>query len=164
MNSALTHYENLRNSASIVDDLGCALPELYSASLSVENSFCTAEELTAQLADWHSATGWHQTRSSTALGMPNELVELLEGEWTSGAHSLIVRLVGPNRYQVSKQNMQEAKSADYCYREQLVWLRTDLCTDSINTALYRNWFQLQNHSWQAVASQFVGFTFIKEQK
>ncbi|MDO5667632.1 MAG: hypothetical protein Q4G44_07395 [Alcaligenaceae bacterium] len=116
------------------------------------------------MSHWVNATGWYQTNDSTALGMPEQLSALLEGEWFDGHNSLSVRLLAPNQYQVTKlsTNDQETDS-DYCYQDQDIYLRGNLCTSSVNTVRYRQWFQCQEHAWQPVASQFLGFTFTEEQ-
>lgn len=163
MNQTLAHYNELKNSASLMDDLGCTLPKLTSATLQVRNELCTAEQLAAKLAFWHNAQGWYQMSNSTALGAPASVINLLEGEWYDGKKSLSVQLLGPNHYQVTELEMREAASSDFCYQEQAIWLRENLCSNSQNTVYYRQWFQRKDYAWQAIVSQFVGFTFIKEQ-
>lgn len=163
MSQTLTHYNELKNSASLMDDLGCTLPKLTSATLQVRNQLCTTEQLTAKLASWHNAQGWYQMTNSTALGTPATVSNLLEGEWYDGKNSLSVQLLGPNQYQVTELEMQEAISEAFCYQEQAIWLRENLCSDSQNTVYYRQWFQRKDHAWHAIVSQFIGFTFIKEQ-
>lgn len=164
MNQTLRHYQHIKQNESARNDLGCALPTLSAASLVIRSELCTADELVQRLAPWYKASGWYQTSSCTALGMPDKVADLLEGEWHDGTTSLSVRLLGPNQYQVTELERQEDDTSEqYCYQEQTIWLRGDLCSESLNAILYRQWFEQKDHAWQAVASQFVGFTFIEEQ-
>lgn len=164
MNQTLRHYQNIKQNDSERNDLGCALPKLSAASLLVRSERCTADELVERLASWYKTSGWYQTSSCTALGMPDKVGDLLEGEWYDGNSSLSVRLLGPNQYQVTELEMQEDDASErYCYQEQMIWLRGNLCSESVNAILYHQWFEQKDHAWQAVASQFVGFTFIEEQ-
>lgn len=162
MNPTLRFYEKLKSSDSIKDDLGCALPSLTGATLVSQSTVCSAQKLAETLSKWHNAQGWYQTHDQTTLGMPTELSTLLEGEWFVGNRSLSVRWLCDGQYQVTEIAQQSSESNGFCYQDQPIWLRGNLCTDSVNCVIYRQWFQLSDHSYKPVVSQFVGFTYIKE--
>lgn len=158
MSSALTAYEILKNSDSIKQDFGCALPKLSAALLVVNSQICDAKAMAETLGQWHNAQGWYQTHNSTQLGVPTEVASLLEGEWFDGKNSLSIRLLGANQYQVVEYSQQENNEGHYCYQDQRIWLRSSLMEASqVNCAVYRQWFQLQNFAYKPVVSQFIGF-------
>lgn len=162
MSSVLETYQTLKNSDSIKEDLGCALPKLTSASLTIDSLVCDATTMANTLAKWHNAQGWFQTHNSTQLGVPTETKSLLEGEWFDGKNSLSIRLLGADQYQVVEYCSTESSEDLYCYQEQPIWLRSNLLSSSANCVVYRQWFKLENHAYKPLVSQFVGFTFIKE--
>lgn len=163
MSQILRQYQNIKQNGEALKDMGCALPKLGAANLLVRSELCTADKLAARLALWGKNEGWYQTSSCTALGVPDQLDDLLEGEWHDGSISLSIRLLGPDCYQLTELEMQAGDTSErYCYHEQMIWLRGNLCSQSLNVALYRQWFECKDHAWKALTSQFVGFTF-KEQ-
>ena len=164
MNQTLQAYQHLKNTVSR-EEIGCTLINLQSATLSARSELSDRDELKNRLANWYNASGWYQTTDATALGMPEQISSLIEGEWHDGKATLSVRLLGPNQYQVTELSvLDEQENNEFCYQEQEIWLRDDLRTSSVNTVKYRHWFQQKDHAWQPVASQFIGFSFVKEQQ
>lgn len=163
MNSALIAYETLKNSDSIKQDFGCALPKLSAALLVVNSQICDTKAMAETLGQWHNAQGWYQTHNSTQLGVPTEAASLLEGEWFDGKSSLSIRLLGANQYQVTEYSQEESSpekisEGTYCYQDQPIWLRGNLLEGSpVNCAVYRQWFQLKDSAYKPAVSQFVGF-------
>ena len=159
--STLAHYQALRSNQQTRENLGCALPELNGATLICRSQTCTAEQLQAALASWHNAQGWYQTHNCTALGMPESLVTLIEGEWFDGKRSLALRLLGPDQYLLTEMGDESCEFDDFFYQDQPVWLRGNLSTASVNCAIYRQWFERKAYAYQPVVSQFIGFNFYK---
>ena len=158
--STLIDYQALSEHS---DELGCVLPQLHSGHLTVNLRQCQQPELAEALAPWLTANGWYQTCSSTGLGMPEQLDQLLEGQWHQDSCSLHLTLVHHNHYQITEISNQAA-AADtpvLCYREQDIWLRPQL-KGQYNALRYRLWWQQQNGAWRPVMQQFVGLAHREE--
>lgn len=162
MNQALVHYENLKQATNSEDTIGIELPKLHAAQLNISSKLCTTAELSNILSPWLAAEGWYQTRNATALGMPEKLNELIEGQWQINKCTLHLRLIGANQYQVTELSQADNTDSQFCYQDQTIWLRSNLCSSTVNAVNYRHWWQLENHAYRPIAAQFMGLTFIKE--
>lgn len=156
--STLTHYQALTEHS---DTLGCVLPLLHAGQLKVTPNHCQQQELAEKLAPWLNAEGWYQTASSTGIGMPEQLDQLLEGQWHHAGKTLHLTLLNANRYLLTEMTVNaqvESASADapaQCYREQDIWLRAQLKSQQ-NVLRYRLWWQEQQGAWRPIMQQFIG--------
>lgn len=159
--NTLEHYQTLSQQS---EALGCKLPKLNTGHITLTTSQCKQQELANQLAPWLKATGWYQAASSTGLGMPEQLNDLLEGQWHLGNNSLHLSLLQGNNYQLVAIKQDEQPKTDapaQCYSEQHLWLRSQL-KGQYNALRYRFWWQELNGAWQPLMQQFTGFDLLEE--
>lgn len=168
MSQTLLAYQRLKSLPQIQDKIGCSLATVEGANLMINSKLCDLSELKNILSDWLSAKGWYQTSGATGFGIPEQIANLLEGEWHNGQATLSLRLVAPKQYRVTEiQSEAVSTDSDYCYQDQEIYLRGDLykkSNNTVNAVIYRQWFQCKDYAWKPVASQFLGFSYIEEQK
>lgn len=159
--NTLAHYQSLSAHSDI---LGCVLPKLNAGQIVISSRICRHHDLADALAPWLNAAGWYQTTSSTGLGIPEQLSELLEGQWYQGDSSLHLSLLQGDSYQlVDIKPFAEAPATApaQCYSEQHIWLRSQL-KGQYNALRYRFWWQQHQGAWQPIMQQFVGFDLLEE--
>lgn len=156
MNAVLKQYQSLTDS-NHTKRFGCQLPKLEAGSITITNKTCAPAELAAELSAWHSAQGWYQLADVTALGMPEQLATLLEGQWATADASLHLRRIAIDQYQLTIFRWADAPNDHQCYQEQVLLLRGNLC-GTYDALRYRLWWQQQEGAWKPYAQQFIGLT------
>lgn len=159
--NTLAQYQTLSSHTEL---LGCALPTLTAGQIVVTSSICKQTELSKRLAAWLNAKGWYQSASVTGLGMPEQLSDLLEGQWNQGDNSLHLTLLQGDSYQlveIEKQAEVSSETPAQYYSDQHIWLRPQL-KGQHNALRYRLWFEQQQGAWQPIMQQFVGFDLLED--
>lgn len=162
---ALSDYQNLQCGNTTTEELGVALPQIYSAELNVKSEKMTAQAVIEVLQDFQAEHGWTLYRDRLSVSpLPPEDVYFIEGEWCKGNQTIKVQLLEGDEYLMTTFNKEAANdNATQCYHDQAVFLRKHSEDQPLQQATYRLWWKCDSQGlWQALAQQFIGITATEE--
>ncbi len=161
MMNCLNQYQELAKNAQDKDKLGVALPNLTSAKVSVTAQQCDAETLQAIVEKFSPDAGWVMYRDSVEItaDAPSRH-DVIEAEYfcqAADVQSIKIKHLHGSQYLVTRFEVTDEPSEEFCYSEQAVIVRNNLKAQA-KTAHYRLWYkQDEAQRWSAFAQQFIGF-------
>ncbi|AXY00927.1 hypothetical protein D1115_06490 [Vibrio alfacsensis] len=166
--SSLTQYRELTKNAQAKDKLGVALPDLTRAKVNVITQQYDVSDLQAVVEVFAPDAGWVVYRDGVEITnqAPNRS-DVIEAEYycqAADVQSIKIKHLFAKQYLVTRFEVIDEESDEYCYSEQAVIVRKNLA-EQAQTAHYRLWYKQDDaFRWNPFAQQFIGFNAAGEQK
>jgi hypothetical protein len=164
---SIANYQSLQ-SASEMDckTLGVTLPKLTQGALSISRQLINTEAMINAVKGLNPITGWAMYRNQLIVSPQiSDRNDLIEAEYSDGENSLMIKLVGHDRYSVCLMENKKEEDGSMVYKMQSMHTKIELTNKEL--IQYRLWYKQSNSEenkgrWEPFAQQFIGFTAQEE--